>query len=274
MWVDDVVRIGRFLRGAWAFRVRPDDVFISSYPRSGTTWLQHITHVLQSNGDVSFAHISDVVPWYERSLSLGRLRAADLNARPGRRLFKSHLPRGYLPDGARYIYAVRDGRDVATSYFHFYCSHLGFTGDFDEFFERFIEGRLQYGSWFKHVAGWRYYEGAPDVLFVRYERLLSHLDQELFRIAQFLGLGISAGRLSELKALCEFSFMKENEEKFDHARGEPEASHVEQGRFLRRGRQGAHQELFSPEKLARFAAMSSSPNRRSTLELRLAAFLH
>jgi len=118
----DSFRCARFLRGAAAHHARPDDVYISSYPRSGTTWLTLIVHLLRGGG-LEFEHLSRVVPWYERDLALGRATAQDYLQLPGPRVFKSHLPHAWLPRGARYLYVMRDGRDVAVSYYHFYTSH-------------------------------------------------------------------------------------------------------------------------------------------------------
>ena len=36
------------------FRPRPDDIFIASYPRSGTTWMQMILYQMISGGDMDF----------------------------------------------------------------------------------------------------------------------------------------------------------------------------------------------------------------------------
>jgi hypothetical protein len=270
----DATRVARFLTGLRTFRVRDDDVFISSYPRSGTTWLQHITHALRSRGDPSFAHISDVVPWFERQLALGRCTARDFEGLPGPRLFKSHLPRAWLPRGARYIYISRDGRDVAVSYFHFYRSHLGFTGSFGEFFEQFLGGRLQYGSWFKHVAGWETSRSDDAQLTLGYERLQAALPAELLRIASFCGMAPSPSERVELETYCSFSFMKAHEAKFDHAAREPNAVTTTSGRFIRSGRTGGFRELFESEHERRFRERSSAPILLPAVELRLSAFLH
>jgi hypothetical protein len=271
--VGDATRTSRFLWGLHEFRVRPDDVFISSYPRSGTTWMQHILHVLRSRGDVSFQHISDVVPWFERSLALGRRRARDFEALPSPRMFKSHLPRMWLPAGARYVYVARDGCDVALSYYHFYCSHLSYRGDFDAFFERFLVGSLQYGSWFRHVTGWHAHNTDPDVLLVRYEQLQRALPRELQRIAAFYGQSLDAGMLKSLSELCQFSFMREHETKFDHACAEPRAPAHVPGTFIRRGRSGEAAQALSAAQLFRYQERLESV-RPSVWELNLPAFLH
>jgi hypothetical protein len=270
----DASRVARFLIGLRTFRVRDGDIFISSYPRSGTTWLQHITHALRSGGDSSFAHISDVVPWFERQLALGRCTSRDFEALPGPRLFKSHLPRAWLPRGARYIYIARDGRDVAVSYFHFYRSHLGFAGSFNEFFEQFLAGRLQYGSWFKHVAGWQASRSDDAQLTLGYERLQAALPAELRKIASFCGVTPSPREQAELEPYCSFSFMKAHEAKFDHAAREPNSGTAVPGWFLRSGRTGGFRELFEAEHERRFRERSCAPIRLPGVELRLSAFLH
>eukprot|EP00965_Chrysotila_dentata_P247559 6207816-Pleurochrysis_carterae.AAC.2 len=46
-----------------AFVPRPDDVFIVTYPKCGTTWMMQIVHTLRSGGDMDFGEITEVVPW-------------------------------------------------------------------------------------------------------------------------------------------------------------------------------------------------------------------
>lgn len=269
----DAQRVARFFRGLWEFRVRPDDVFISSYPRSGTTWMQHILHVLRSGGDTSFQHISEVVPWFERPLALGRQRALDYDALPSPRIFKSHLPRAWLPRGARYVYVERDGRDVAISYYHFYRSHLGYTASFDTFFELFMAGALQYGSWFRHVAGWRAHTNDPAVLIVQYERLQSDLPHELQRLAAFISKPLDGAAVQQLGPLCGFQYMREHETKFDHASAEPGARTRQPGAFIRRGQSGGFASLLNDSQRRQFSLLAARPLRAAIIELNLPAFL-
>ena len=43
---------------AMSLQPRASDVFINTYPKSGTTWLQQIIHSLRSRGDMSFEEIT------------------------------------------------------------------------------------------------------------------------------------------------------------------------------------------------------------------------
>lgn len=275
----DAARVARFLRGRLELTPRPDDVFISSYPRSGTTWMQFIVlQLVRSAGPepdrvLDYEHISQVTPWYERSLAVGSRTARDLDAMPAPRVFKSHLPLRWLPPAGRCIYMVRDGMDVARSYYHFYRSHLRFEGSFDAFYRRFLAGDLQYGSWFKHVAGWRAHADDPRVLIVRYEQLRHRFDATLERVAAHLGVPLPADLAARIAERSSFAFMKRHESKFDFTTEVLLERGVRRSAFLRAGAVGEGAEL-TPAQQERFRRRAARRVRLADLELDLARFLH
>lgn len=270
----DASRVTRFLHERSRFAGRPDDIFISSYPRSGTTWLQYMLVLLAHDGDPGFGHIGEAAPWFERNLALGRRCADDFASMPGPRVFKSHLPFAWLPRGGRYVYAVRDGRDVAVSYYHLYRSHIGFSGDFDAFFTRFMAGDVQYRSWFKHVAGWREVAGRSDVCLLEYERMRADPVATMARLNRFGGFGRSESRLPELAELCSLEAMKRQQERFDHATEERALRGLHRGEFIRSGASGGYRECFSPAQLRSFETAAAVTRSHPGRELWLAAFLH
>jgi peroxiredoxin len=239
-----------------AFVPRRDDIFVVTYPRSGTTWMQMILYQLTTAGAMDFAHITTVCPWFERSLADGTA----YDALPSPRVFKSHLPHRKIPRGpCKYIYVARDGRDVAVSYYHFYTTHVGFRGTFAEFFERFLSGEVGYGSWFRHVRGWWEHRDDPHVLFLRYEELAANLPDCLRRIAAFCDLEVDPGRWPGILERCSFAFMKRHESQFDpltamlYERGFRPHSH------LRQGQAGGWRVQLSPRQARRF---DQAMNRR------------
>lgn len=268
----DARRVANFLRGHLAFRPRPDDVYIATYPRSGTTWMQYTVHLFL-HGTEEFEHLSDVSPWYERSLAVGSLEASDFERFSGPRVFKTHLPYEWVPRVGKKIYIVRDGRDVAVSYFHFYRSQLGFRGNFGEFLQRFLAGDLQYGSYFRHVAGWARHRDDPSVLWLRYERLSADQVGTLRLVGDFLGLDVDDVTIDRVRAATSFSRMKALEAKFDHATVVLRERGMRTSGFIRAGRVGDADSLFDDVQTQAFDRVARAEPRFGP-QLRLAAFLH
>ncbi|WP_041234084.1 sulfotransferase domain-containing protein [Cylindrospermum stagnale] len=48
-----------------SFIVRDWDTFIVAYPKSGTTWMEQIVHLLANNGEQGDKILSEAVPWLE-----------------------------------------------------------------------------------------------------------------------------------------------------------------------------------------------------------------
>ena len=82
---------------ALAFRPRPSDILIATFPKCGTTWLQQIVHGLRTRGSMDFDEITLVVPWLELARDLGIDPDGPQAAEP--RAFKSHLSWHEIPQG-------------------------------------------------------------------------------------------------------------------------------------------------------------------------------
>lgn len=232
----DLRRTAAFARGRALWQPRPSDVFVATYPRSGTTWMQYLLHLLVRPA-VEFQHINEVCPWLERSLAIGSVTPEALAGLPSPRIFKTHLLRQWLPREGRFVVLVRDPADVAVSYYELYRALLGFRGSLDEFLRRFEAGRVQYGSWWAHVRSWERQAG-PDVLWVRYEALRADPAGELRRVAEFAGLPSDAERIAAAVAGASLPRMKALEERFDHATSLLHERGVRPRSFIGRGRGG------------------------------------
>ena len=125
------------------FLVRENDVFVSTYPKSGTTWMQFVAHnirLLRENQfadeekAMNFNEITEKVPWdilAEDCRTVGTiggfqdLRAGQSKTDPknGLRLYKSHESVETIAkrkEGmARYIIVVRNPEDVFHSFHQF-----------------------------------------------------------------------------------------------------------------------------------------------------------
>ncbi len=210
----------------------PTDVFIVTYPRSCTTWMQMIIYQLISNGDLEFNHIGEKIPFFER-IPFSNIRLKGL---PNPRIFKTHLPYDKIPKGkCKYIYIMRNGMDVVLSYYHFYKSYLKYHNNFDAFFKKFLDGKLQSKSWFNHVLGWYKVKENENVLFLHYEDLKNNFDATIVKISNFLGIELNKDKLKIVKQNSEFDFMKNYEEKFDHANEILLTMGIKPKNFLRKG---------------------------------------
>jgi hypothetical protein len=228
---------------------RPDDIFIVTYPRSGTTWMQMILYQLTTDGSMDFPHIAEYCPWFEKSRRSNR----GFELRPSPRIFKCHLPYSKVPKGpCKYIYVVRDGKDVAVSNYHLHRMYCQFEGTFDQFFERFMRGKIGYGSWFKHVSGWWKHRNDPNVLWLSYEELSGDLEKCLRRIIAFCGVQVPPERFPAILERCSFAFMKKHESQFDPAIETFWELGMRLNSFLRAGRVGDGATSLNSEQSARF----------------------
>jgi hypothetical protein len=266
--LQDLRRSAGFARGRVLWEPRPDDVFVATYPRSGTTWMQYLLHLLV-RPEVEFRHINDVCPWLERSLAVGSVEPEALARLPSPRIFKTHLLRQWLPRQGHFVVIVRDPADVAVSYFELYRAYLGFRGTLDEFLARFVAGRVQYGSWWAHVQSWERHDG-PDVTFVRYEALRADPARELRRVAERAGLPCDAERIAAAVTGASLSRMKALEERFDHATSLLLERGVRPRSFIGRGQGSA--DALTPAQRARIEDAGERPRARERAWL--PAFLH
>jgi hypothetical protein len=170
--------------------VRADDTFIISYPRSGNTWTRFlIANLLHPQEPVTFANIERLIPDAEAQSSRYMRRM------PSPRMIKSHSY--FDPRYPRVIYIVRDPRDVALSYYDFSRKYRQIEDGYplQRYIEDFTTGHLLsagWGTWGENVASWVYARGArPGFLLLRYEDMKARPEQELTRIAEFLGIQAS-----------------------------------------------------------------------------------
>ena len=175
------------------FEVEPDDMFLVSYPKSGSTWARFLLAALANPEEtVSFANIDRLLP----SVSSCSRRALRNHPRP--RLIKSHE---YFD--VRYrkvIYVVRDPRDVVLSQYRFFLKRGTIDDGYslDHFVTRFIAGDLnEYGSWGENVGTWLMAQPeAKSFLLLRYEDMLRETGPELAKIADFLGMKVTPEHLA------------------------------------------------------------------------------
>ncbi|XP_038068757.1 sulfotransferase 1A1-like [Patiria miniata] len=246
------------------WEVRPDDVFVMTYPKSGTTWMQHIVlEVMKLTGRVSVnkeVHLSFRFPnlestWIHHISQAGLVKPGNvvLDEAPSPRLIKTHLPSCMLPEqmltkAPRIIYVSRNPKDVAVSYYHWHRSAYFLPGydSWDVFFEEFIRGAVINGCVFDHNLFWWKRRHQANVLFVKYEDMQRDLRSTIARVASFIGESLTEAQVDQVYESSTFSSMKTNPKaNLDDSYGNMKA-------FMRTGKSGGWKSTFTVAQNERF----------------------
>eukprot|EP00469_Lotharella_globosa_P003469 CAMPEP_0167800518 /NCGR_PEP_ID=MMETSP0111_2-20121227/17781_1 /TAXON_ID=91324 /ORGANISM="Lotharella globosa, Strain CCCM811" /LENGTH=319 /DNA_ID=CAMNT_0007695797 /DNA_START=34 /DNA_END=990 /DNA_ORIENTATION=- len=239
------------------------DLFICSYPKSGTTWLQHICLSLIAGKDHT-GHVSELAPFYEADATWdehGHV-TSDVAIRHDKirwRVFNTHLWWELLPKHhqARYIYVVRDGRDAAVSFYH-HLSHqlrkdgsdVVFKGTYAQFHALWVEGKIAYGRWVDHIRSYHAARGHKFVVFVRYEDIKNNLSGTVHKLNAFLGTDLSADSIESLLPTFRFQWMKANISRFQPL----SVQWAGNFKFIRKGEIGDHKATEGPAEARAFFA--------------------
>ncbi|KAK8756157.1 hypothetical protein V5799_001141 [Amblyomma americanum] len=176
------------VRSTLAYKPRPGDLFIVSYPKCGTTWTQFIVYNILTDAQESSDPLDLVLRLPFLEIQGGE--AALYGPRPA--AFKTHLAfhkNPYSPD-AKYIYITRNPYDCCVSFYYHTRNIPPYrfeNGTFDEFFELFLKGRVDFGDYFENVLSWYEHRNDPNVLFLTYEELKRDTAKGILKIAAFMG---------------------------------------------------------------------------------------
>lgn len=227
---------------------RDDDIYIITFLKSGTTWMQMILYQMLHDGDMDFEHIYDVSPWLKNEAVNGK-DAHRVNELPSPRVFKSHDPYDLFDEEgkSKFIFVYREGMDVAVSLNHHRRNYNNPDETLQETIDKYFSIEEEY-NWFNFSGTWLANENGLDILYVSYEDLKSNLDKCLDEIAAFLNVELDAGRRARIKERSSFEFMKKHESKF----GEQAPKKIVYDKFIRKGEVGEGKKVLTEEQQANF----------------------
>jgi aryl sulfotransferase len=231
------------------YRPRPEDVFVVTQMRCGTTWMQQLVYETVCRGDGGLGdqgrgHLYAISPWIDAINSVSIEDAPIVGSRPAR-IIKSHLPASLCPYSteARYIYVARHPVSCFASIVDYNRSLLGpLAPPVPTLADWFCSDRMYWSPWPAHVDGWwQWAERRDNILFVHFEEMAKTFDDVQRRVEIFLGCSLTAAERARVAEKCSFRYMKAHEDLFEMA--PPTMFSAAGGAFLSSGKASRHEDV-------------------------------
>ena len=231
----------RFSEFKQRFGQQEDDIYIVTYPKSGTTLMQMIVYQLTTDGDTNFNHIYEVSPWIRNACHRGE----EIPNVKSPRIIKSHDLYKDFEKGTkgRFIHVHRNAEDVAVSMYHQTKNYKKPDLDLEEYIHKTFLGQKDY-NWFKYSKEWFNNKKKFNILYLRYENLINNKETEIRRIADFLNINLTDEVLTRTLECSSFDFMKQHEKKFGLQPPEKVKKFVFD-EFIRKGKVGEGNQVIS-----------------------------
>ncbi|MEJ6404341.1 sulfotransferase domain-containing protein [Yoonia sp. 2307UL14-13] len=213
-------------------KIRPDDVFVVTPPKCGTTWMQTIVALLLSGDPEVDTELSVKMPWVDIRIREMSEVAERLDAMTHRRSMKSHTPMDGLPldDQAQYICVFRHPLDAHFSFRQHvrnvplpWFDHWYPEGDTTGIaFRRFLDGgaegfdtdAMPLAHIIQHYKAANALSDRPNVSLFHYADMKADLAGVFAKVSALLGLSHSQAVMERLIAAATFDHMKQNAERY------------------------------------------------------------
>ncbi|XP_078051833.1 sulfotransferase 2, partial [Augochlora pura] len=246
-----------------------DDVWMTSFPRTGSHWAQEMVWCIANDFDYEKAQTMIILrnPLLEGSSLMvsgnyveyfAKLGDSVTNVEnmPRPRYIKSHLPYDLLPrqineKKPKIIYVSRNPKDTCVSFYHYCRTFHNATGSFEDFAELFLNGNQPMGSYWDHVLKFWSMRNNGNLLFLTYEEMKKNQAEAIRRTVEFLGKSVTDEQIKGLCEHLEFSKMSANPA-INLENILPPKEVPEDNKFLRKGKVGDWRNYMSPELSERF----------------------
>ncbi|XKL64943.1 hypothetical protein PGB90_005029 [Kerria lacca] len=249
--------------------VRPEDIWVISLPRTGTTWTEEMTWLLSNDLDYKAAQSKELYKrfWYlELAATLGDKKFSNefgsvdtISNAKSPRFIKTHLGIDLLPKQLwlvkpKIIYVYRNPKDVVISLYHFMSMLNKMQGTLEEYAEAFLNNKCNYCPFWEHVLDFWKIKDEKNILFLTYEQMTQDLVSVIYKTAKYLGTTITEEQTQKLAQHLDYKNMKKNNSvnqkkqllKFKVV------SQPEDVNFIRKGISGQWKESMSQELIIKF----------------------
>ena len=249
------------------FPLQHGDVFIATYPKCGTTWMQQIVRLLRNGGQMDDVILDISIPWLEaldcdlgRSLGFSKeMASSDDLLSP--RAFKSHFPYEFVPGGfphtttAKYIYVMRNPKDACVSrWHHMIMMNVDPNLTWERYAALWLSTKVPFGTWFDHVVGWWKHKDAANILFMKYEDMKADPYASVHSVADFIGVtDVTEELIQKVVHHSSFTSMKkDSSSNYSWKIGPNKLLSKPGSEFIRKGEVGNWKQYFSDEQSKRF----------------------
>ncbi|XP_067654357.1 sulfotransferase 1B1-like [Haliotis asinina] len=199
------------------FNMRPDDIYFTGYPRTGTNWTFEMTRMLLNDKAETIPKAKDLIELTPHD---------ELAQLPSPRIVNAHMKLSESPTDVtdlkcKVIYTLRDPKDVAVSLHKIYYDRPSpfkrYMGLFEDYLQLFLDGTVDYNCILDH---WRdaekYFTDHPEipVHFQRYEETIKDPVRAVQALSYFIGLKRNDDLCQAIAERCSFSRMKIDKEPF------------------------------------------------------------
>ncbi|XP_068158258.1 luciferin sulfotransferase [Drosophila tropicalis] len=256
-----------FLDKVHDLNVRDDDVWIVTYPKCGTTWMQELLWLLMNDCDFETALATDQEirsPFMEFSFYTygdadGAIRILEDLDSP--RLIKTHLPLALLPaqlwqKKAKVVYVSRNPLDaMVSSYYHGLSWGFYYGQTMEQFFENeILRKKIVEENPIAHFAEFYHLRHEPWIFYTSFENMKDNLCSVIENVAEFLNKPITHEQMERLLKHLSFEEMKNNPTT-NHLWERKIVNHPNAGKedhkFVRRGKVNGYKDELQPDMVAK-----------------------
>ncbi|XP_059622330.1 luciferin sulfotransferase-like [Phlebotomus argentipes] len=248
------------------FQVYPDDTWLVSFPKCGTTWTQELVWQLCNFDLATESPLRSRFPFLELgcitydAFKLDMISILQKKSPP--RFIKTHLPAHLLPKQIwsvkpKIVYVTRNVKDAAVSYYHHYKNLQHYKASFEDFMDAFLTDKVVHAPYDSHVVDFWNMRNEENILFLTFEDMKRDHPSVIRKTAEFLGKSFTDEQIETLAEHLSFDKMIKN----DAVNYRKEVNQYHQicntkkdddFNFIRKGQIGTYRQEMSAEMIERF----------------------